>query len=108
MPSEVTSLSPLEEALFRKWATSNKVTDIDNPDAHYDYRGFFKSGTAHSQGNHFPDTWKQHGHPTFSDESQYATPLDPQGGMWINRGGGDELIKRIPVLNSLEAILSKR
>lgn len=101
MPSETTSLSPLEELMFQRWLQQNKITDSDNPQSHYDYRGFFKSGQDYSEGSHFPDTFKQHGHPTFSDESQYATPFDPQGGIWINRGGGDELLKRLALVSPL-------
>ena len=78
---ETTQLSPLEEALFRRWVQTNNITDLDSPDSHYDYRGFWKTGAPHKQGDHFPDTFKQHGHPTFSIESQYSKgPYD--GGMW--------------------------
>lgn len=104
MPAEITPLSPLEEALFQKWVAKNNLTDVDNPDSHYDYRGFFKSAQAHAPGSHYPDTFKQHGHPTFSDESQYATQFDPSGGVWVNRGGGDELIKRLPLVNLLSML----
>lgn len=83
--AEITQLSPTEEASFQAWARSMKLTDVDHPDSHYDYRGFWKAtqGAAHPPGTeqHFPDTFKQHGHPTFSVESQYSSgPLD--GGRW--------------------------
>lgn len=85
VPDEVTHLSPVEEAQFRRWAATNKLADVDHPDSHYDYRGFWKEtqGAAHPPGSqlHFPDTYKQHGHPTFSVESKYSTgPED--GGTW--------------------------
>lgn len=64
----------------------NKIADLDHPDSHYDYRGFFKKEGAKPVRfgiDHFTDQFKQHGHPTFSQESQYSKgPWD--GGMWIN------------------------
>ena len=59
---------------------------MDHPDSHYDYRGYWKQyGNAPIRFgiDHFTDTYKQHGHPTFSQESQYSRgPMD--GGMWVN------------------------
>lgn len=82
--SENTALSPAEEQQFRAWAGSNGITDVDHPNAHYDYRGFWKEtgGKPVRYGvDHFPDTYKQHGHPTFSVESRYSSgPND--GGHW--------------------------
>ena len=83
MPQEVTPLSPAEETQFRQWVATNGITDLDHPDSHYDYRGFWKQtkGAPHKKGDHYPDTFKQHGHPTFSVESQYSKgPGD--GGTW--------------------------
>lgn len=85
-PSETTPLSPAEEQAFQQWAIANRVPDVDHPDSHYDYRGFWKAtqGAPHPSGEalHFPDTFKQHGHPTFSQESQFSRgPSD--GGMWV-------------------------
>ncbi len=84
---DTTALTPLEELQFQRWATDNKIPDVDHPDSYYDYRGFWKStlGAPHAPGSvmHFSDTFKQHGHPTFSQESQYSKgPAD--GGMWVN------------------------
>lgn len=84
--SERTPLTPVEEQQFRIWAAMNGIKDVDEPDAYYDYRGFWKQtqGRPHPPGSeqHFPDTFKQHGHPTFSVESQYsAGPYD--GGRWV-------------------------
>jgi hypothetical protein len=89
MPQETTQLSPLEAILFQKWIADNGVQDLDHPDSHYDYRGYWKNvankGDNRTQlmndGLHFTDQYKQHGHPTFSVESQYSKgPFD--GGMW--------------------------
>jgi len=93
---ENTILSPQEEAQFQQWAQNNGITDVDHPDSHYDYRGFWRAtqGASHPPGSemHFPDTLKQHGHPTFSQESQYSRgPQD--GGMW----SGDTYIVQPPM-----------
>lgn len=66
---------------------------MDHPAAKYDYRGYWRDVAAkggdqtktYADGPHFPDTYKQHGHPTFSVESKYsAGQFD--GGRW---GGSD-------------------
>lgn len=82
--AETTTLSAGDEARFQSWAKRNQITDVDHPDSHYDYRGYWKANgdTPIRFGvDHFPDTYKQHGHPTFSVESQYSRgPND--GGSW--------------------------
>lgn len=37
-----TSLSPMNEALFKAWAKANQIKDPDSPDDHVDYRGIYK------------------------------------------------------------------
>lgn len=72
--AETTLLSEEDERRFRAWAAQNNVRDVDRPDSYYDYRGFWQetAGKEIRGGvDHFPDTYKQHGHPTFSNESQY-------------------------------------
>ena len=97
---ETTRLNKVEESEFRAWAKRNGITDVDHPDSHYDYRGYWKSvrGADHPQGEHFPDTFKQHGHPTFSVESQYSRgPNDGghwQGDQFIPSVGGDTRIRQ--------------
>ena len=89
MQDEITHLSPEEENNFREWARKNNINDVDHPDSHYDYRGYWKetNGAPHRIGDHFPDTYKQHGHPTFSVESKYSSgPND--GGRW----NGDKFV----------------
>lgn len=84
-PNETTKLTPSEESSFQNWAKTNKITDVDHPDSYYDYRGFWKEtkGAPHPPGDilHFPDTYKQHGHPTFSIESKYSKG-SWDGGKW--------------------------
>jgi hypothetical protein len=88
--SDRTALLPAEEQAFRAWAATNQITDVDAPESRYDYRGYWKDVAAkggdqtkdYADGPHFPDTFKQPGHPTFSVESQYsAGPFD--GGRWL-------------------------
>lgn len=74
MPTEKTNLSPLEEALFKKWVADKKIGDSDSPESFYDYRGYWKDIASkgddatkmYDDGLHFTDKYKQHGHPTFS------------------------------------------
>lgn len=89
MSKEETFLSPLQEVLFRRWIAANKdvpgIQGWDQPDARYDIRGFFADKERLADwkpGDHGPDTYKQHGHPTFSVESKYSRGLQ-DGGQWI-------------------------
>jgi hypothetical protein len=83
---ERTSLSPADESRFREWVTRVGIPDVDHPDSFYDYRGFWRESGGPDMRfgvDHFPDTYKQHGHPTFSVESKYsAGPRD--GGRWLS------------------------
>lgn len=79
---EVTPIPDSLAVLFDKWVRRNRIRDLDAPDSFYDYRGAFMAGLNRGKGGHWPDTFKQHGHPTFSVESQYATPNDPLAGHW--------------------------
>jgi hypothetical protein len=81
-PPETSVIPPALQAAFDDWIKRNGITDLDAPDSHYDYRGAFLSGlNRDSAGGHWPDTFKQHGHPTFSVESKYSKgPGD--GGTW--------------------------
>jgi|SRR5580765_1132900 len=91
--SETTQLNPQEEQAFQTWVTQNKVPWQDSPTADYDMRGFYKalqSGDPEAKQSlsgydgtmHFPDTYKTKYHPTFSDESKYATR--PNAPHWAN------------------------
>lgn len=81
--SEVTNLTPSQERMFRAWAQASNITDVDHPDSHYDYRGLFLDAKGvpvpQTVNRHFPDTWKQHGHPTFSTESRYSRGPNDRG-----------------------------
>lgn len=104
---EITALTPEENTRFLHWIDVNGITDLDHPDSHYDYRGYWKATggapvepgmfISHGDGRqlprraHFTDRFKQHGHPTFSQESQYAKP--GEGGMWV----GDTLVPQPPM-----------
>ena len=83
----VTELGNKKEQQFQDWyaeAAANLGLD-PNPDAYeqaYDYRGYWlnnRDADISSPGFHFPDTWKQPQHPTFSNESVYAKGIDGVG-----------------------------
>jgi hypothetical protein len=73
-----TKLSPGDEAAFQRWARAHNRTR-DSFD--YDMRGAWKAMAKQSENGHFPDTFKKPNHPTFSNESVYASPSMP-GGTW--------------------------
>lgn len=80
---ETTQLSPLENEMFQRWVLDNQIGDLDHPQSFYDYRGFWKEHPdfKRAPGQHLTDKFKQHGHPTFSVESQYSLGPD-DGGTW--------------------------
>jgi hypothetical protein len=85
-------LPPDKEALYRQWMqqighTYERGYEVDPQfnGTNYDYRGFFtKYGPADvANGQHFTDEFKLASHPTFSNESQYATgAAAPYAGSW--------------------------
>lgn len=91
--TETTYLTPPENINFNNWINQNKIKDLDDPESHYDYRGYWKDIASKGQNAteinpvdhllHYTDTYKQHGHPTFSSESQYSRGLQ-DGGRWID------------------------
>ena len=79
-----TALSPQEEQAFQAWLVkTGRQRDL----ADYDLRGAWKAGAAADHRGHLPDTFKKPNHPTFSNESIYASGKYP-GGEWIDQGGG--------------------
>jgi hypothetical protein len=96
--NETTLLTPDEKHRMKLWAAMYKINDVNKetgdvyPDANYDMAGYFKANqmpphvigyaTPHFPGGHYPDTWKQSTHPSFSQQSQYSSGPS-QGGMWI-------------------------
>ena len=95
---EVTPLPKGKEAAFRRWLERNRVRDLDHPQSFYDYRGAFLAGVGRGRGEegHFPDTFKQHGHPTFSTESRYAFDSEDTG-----RWDGDTYVPMRPLALTL-------
>lgn len=80
-PPERTALSPEQETAYQAWLRRYQITDADRPGSNYDYRGAFLTGLTPDTRGHWSDQFKQHGEPTFSEESQYsAGPGD--GGTW--------------------------
>jgi hypothetical protein len=116
--SEYTKLKPEQEKGFASWLKKNNVRDLDHPDSHYDYRGAYAAGEGRGAGTgHFTDRFKQHGHPTFSTESQYSAS-GKDGGSWVGdepeapRGSGAATARRFarddshPILSEGDALLA--
>jgi len=104
---ETTRLTPSQEAGFAQWLKQNRVRDLDNPDSHYDYRGAYLGGVGRgADSGHFPDTYKQHGHPTFSVESQYSQNAN-DGGTWDGEQFSPALQLRAPDTTALDAAYAR-
>lgn len=76
---KITKLDPNQEKTFQSWykRTAKNLgldNDPDNPMHYYDYRGYYKEfgDVLMENGQHFTDTYKLPGHPTFSNQSKYA------------------------------------
>ena len=85
---KLTKLDSGQEKTFQSWykRTSTALGLDPDPDSYqhyYDYRGFYKEygDVPMKNGQHFTDTYKLPGHPTFSNESKYAnfSNRDKQG-----------------------------
>lgn len=81
-----TQLAPSEETEFQKWKAKYAPKDSGYD---YDLRGAFKSGLKPNPAGHWPDTYKKPNHPTFSNESKYATPGAPH---WEGPKGKEKLV----------------
>lgn len=95
---ELTKLTPEEERIFQMWykgmaTRSGMSLNPDDKEHYYDYRGYWKniSKDKHIWDNkgHFYDTYKLPGHPTFSDQSnyakgKYASKYASLAGHWVN------------------------
>jgi hypothetical protein len=82
-----TKLSPSEETKFQSWKQKNAPNDSG---ADYDLRGAYKAGLSPAASNgHWSDLYKKPNHPTFSNESMYATPDAPhwEGSRLIGKNG---------------------
>lgn len=75
-----TRLSPEEEMRFRAWARQYGIRMEPGWNEDYDMRGLWKSApdVRPDERGHFPDTYKKPFHPTFSNESIYATADAPR------------------------------
>lgn len=76
-----TKSGPDEKKQFQDWKSKNMPKDSGED---YDQRGAYKAGaTADPETGHWPDTFKKPNHPTFSDQSKYATGADrARAGHW--------------------------
>ena len=75
-----TQLEPMQEVQFQDWAKRNKVRLEPGWNEDYDMRGLWKAnpGAVPDPWGHWPDTYKLPNHPTFSDQSVYATEDAPR------------------------------
>lgn len=106
--AEVTPLPPGRDAEFRAWLEKNNVHDLDNPNSHYDYRGAFLAGEGRGAGSgHFTDRFKQHGHPTFSIESQYSKNSN-DGGSWDGEVFHPAVTPKAPDYAALDAAYARQ
>jgi hypothetical protein len=105
---EVTRLGDADEQAFQTWAQQSGIKDLET--AAYDYRGFFKANgpIPYQWGvDHLPDTFKQHGHPTFSVESTYSRgPMD--GGRWAGETFITPKGRRVNMLDPVAAAAFER
>lgn len=85
-PSFDTILNSDQESAFRQWKARYAPNDSG---ADYDLRGAFRAGvTPDPKSGHWPDTFKKPNHPTFSDESIYASVAPERAGHW----NGDQFV----------------
>jgi hypothetical protein len=76
-----TPLSAAEEKRFQNW---KKKTSPDDSGADYDLRGAYKDRMKRDSVGHMGDKYKKPNHPTFSDESKYATGAErDRAGHWV-------------------------
>lgn len=84
-----TVLSPADEQAFQGWKAQNAPNDSGTD---YDLRGAYLANMQRSPDNgHMGDTFKKPNHPTFSDQSRYATgDQRDRAGFWIGPEGPDQ------------------
>jgi hypothetical protein len=70
-----------ERKAFNAWLKANNIVGPFHEEQHYDYVSAFRSKINRDKNEHFPDTYKLPGHPTFSIESQYYKP-GMKAGRW--------------------------
>ena len=82
-----TKLPAKQEVKYQQWNKDMRAKGYIHPKddgRDYDFRGAYKAGiNPAAPGAHWPDTYKKPNHPTFSNESQYATgPFAKYAGSW--------------------------
>lgn len=86
-----TKLDEGEEDKFQDWKKENAP---DDSGVDYDLRGAYKADMQKDpESGHMGDRFKKPNHPTFSDESQYATGENRgRAGHWV----GNEFVPPAP------------
>jgi len=82
--NQYTTLNPYEEQYFQAWKRLHNIPFADTGSDDYDMRGYFKNQVLQNRDAssinpidrqiHYPDTYKQPTHESFSRESQYWQP----------------------------------
>ena len=78
-----------DEPNFQKWKAQVAPNDTG---ADYDLRGAYKAGAGKDPtSGHMTDQFKKPNHPTFSDQSQYATGANrDRAGTWVGPEGPNQ------------------
>lgn len=75
-----TQLAPDDERAFQRWKARYAPNDSGYD---YDLRGAYQAGLKpDAKTGHWPDTYKKPNHPTFSDQSRYASAAPDRAGQW--------------------------
>lgn len=84
-----TVLTPADEQGFQTWKSQNAP---DDSGVDYDLRGAYQADMQRDPDNgHMGDRFKKPNHPTFSDQSQYATgDQRDRAGFWVGPEGPDQ------------------
>jgi hypothetical protein len=76
-----TKLGPADEMAYAAWKRLHAPNDSGED---YDLRGAYLSGEVQAPDGHMTDRYKKPNHPTFSDQSQYATgDARSRAGHWV-------------------------
>ena len=115
-----TTLTPAEETAFQRWAAKNRVRLDAGWNEDYDMRGLWKANpnATPDERGHWPDTFKLPNHPTFSNQSIYATPdapqwygkrlIDAQGRLIADESKSPLDLPALPEYGTLSDLIKKR
>jgi hypothetical protein len=82
-----TPLTPQQEQGFQDWMGMQRKTQNIYPTDNgqdYDFRGAYLNNANSSSNGHWADEYKKPNEPTFSNQSNYASPL-VNSGQWVGQ-----------------------